>query len=338
MSFAILLNTFKGMATPADLDYLFGTMRSQLDGYTPTQQETHEFIGSLIQAIGNELIKDANKRQERVQALGNIRIYNNAPGDVKFKGINPHVFAFQLALRVREPSLIDQYAVGLCGANSVMIFFAKHDPKGFAKYAIDLMKDGKGSFNNMLVEPTWSVTGGDWNGKMSAADVVTMGSLGIYFIDKLLGEGAIPSTIVSWLKQAGFPNPEDKSFDFPFGWRADALEANLRAAAQDTQAGKLVIIATNGKIVNAMAQARNAVISTSGNPQDVRKAGDRNRFMPVGENDQWIRSTNHWTLVSKLDVDDKFVKVKLYSWKEVLSFSVAKDKFLSYYGGHVTSG
>ena len=336
MSFAILLNTFRGMATPADLDYLFGTMRSQLDSYTPTQQETHEFIGSFIQAIGNEMNKDANKRQERIQALGSIRVYNGAPGEVKFKGINPHVFAFQLALRVREPSLIDQDQVGLCGANSVLIFFAKHDPKGFAKYALDLMKSGKGSFKDLLVNPTWSVTGGNWNSKMAAADVVTMGSLGIYFIDKLLGEGAIPSTIVSWLTQAGFPKAADKSFDFPFGWRIEALEANLREAAQDAQAGKLVIIATNGKIVNAMAQTK-ALVST-GTPQDARKGGDYNRFMPISENDQWVRSTNHWTVVSKLEVEDKFVKVKLYSWKEVLSFSVAKDKFLSYYGGHVTSG
>jgi hypothetical protein len=50
------------------------------------------------------------------------------------------VFAFQLALCVREPSLLNQAKVGISGENSLMIFLAKKTPSQFAEHAIDLMR------------------------------------------------------------------------------------------------------------------------------------------------------------------------------------------------------
>jgi hypothetical protein len=61
---------------------------------------------TFMQAVAAEN-KNAAKKLERVNALQSID-YLGFQGHSRFDGVYPRCFAFQLALRVREPSLINQ--------------------------------------------------------------------------------------------------------------------------------------------------------------------------------------------------------------------------------------
>jgi hypothetical protein len=123
--------------------------------------------------------ENKNLSQDRNLALGKVFSYNEDPWTPKFSNIDPSVFAFQLALRIREPSLMNQKEVGVCGETSLMIFFAKNTPSAFADYAISLMRRGEGKFYGLTVTPHSSTLSGSHAGKMPEADIVTIGSLGL---------------------------------------------------------------------------------------------------------------------------------------------------------------
>ncbi len=115
------------------LDFVFGHDRSKLDSLRPNQKQTRDFVDEL-QAV---VFKEGKELSAvRGNALSKILVYNERPGQPCFAGIDPHVFAFQLALRVREPSLIDQKTLGVCGESALMVVFAKSSPSAFADYAL----------------------------------------------------------------------------------------------------------------------------------------------------------------------------------------------------------
>ncbi len=100
-------------ASKKALDYVFALKREELDKFRPTQKQTKDFVDELQSAI---LKEDKTLSPDRVQALRKVLVYNEAPGKSRFADIDPHVFAFQLALRIREPSLMDQKESGECAA------------------------------------------------------------------------------------------------------------------------------------------------------------------------------------------------------------------------------
>src|SRR5690606_28296681 len=157
-------------------DRLFGAWRNRLDGLQPTQQETEQFITLMMRAVQAEAKPRSNAR---LQALTKLRVFNATPGQIVFSEMDPHVVAFQLALRIREPALIDQSELGLCGGNSLMVHFARKSPEGYAEYAISLLKTGSGKFHSMDVAPSLATKWGWFTGKMAAADIVALGSLGL---------------------------------------------------------------------------------------------------------------------------------------------------------------
>lgn len=114
MSFETFLNQFKGKyQKPKDaFDYVFATERKNLDKYRPTLPEAMAFSDFLRAAI---LLEEKPRSTDRAAALDKIYAYNKDPGKPYFRGIDPHVFAFQLALRVRDASLLNQANVGICG-------------------------------------------------------------------------------------------------------------------------------------------------------------------------------------------------------------------------------
>jgi hypothetical protein len=380
MPFAEFLQSFKSMATPQDLNYLFGKWRDSLDKSdwgVPSQGEVVEFIGLLQQAIANEANKDAAKRQARVEALDKVRQYVQDPGTPKFQGIEPNRFAFQLALRVREPSLINQTDIGVCGVNSVVIYFAKTDPKGFVEYATQLMKEGRGRFRTLEVIPSGPVRNGELNGKWPAADVVTLGSLGLGFWPakfKIL-QGHTPGEVLGLLQSAGY-TAIDKTLTltrFTLSW--EALAENLRDAAMDVASGKMVILKSNSDLQNAMVATRKAndayvqnkykeqvrqnptkhllhlqeeVVSNSrkgqaGLPLQFNFASTNNNA-PGGITQEHFQAgsrTNHFTLISKLSVDGNLaqgkVRIKCYTWGNSYDNYVSLESFLPFYGGYIVA-
>jgi hypothetical protein len=56
-----------------------------------------------------------SRSPDRCLALSKVLSYNETPCKVCFSGVDPSVFAFQLALHIREPSLLNQKSLGVFG-------------------------------------------------------------------------------------------------------------------------------------------------------------------------------------------------------------------------------
>jgi hypothetical protein len=215
------------------LDYVFGWEKGNLDSYHPNQKQTRDFIDYLIFAVRSE---NKARSPERCLALSKVLSYNETLGKVCFSGVDPSVFAFQLALRIREPSLLNQKSLGVCGAASLMTSFAKHNPAAFADYAISLMRQGRASFHGMTITPGSQIIAGQYSEKMAEADLVTMGSLATGFLGSIK-EGKSAPGMCEWLRKAGYSNVNDKTF---FESSTTDPLANLRQAEAATASGKLV--------------------------------------------------------------------------------------------------
>jgi hypothetical protein len=316
----------------AALAYVFGSTRKQLDTFRPTQLEARDFIDYLLSAIN---LEEKALSPDRKAALTKVLAYNETPGKSCFSEIDPHVFAFQLALRIREPSLMNQQDAGVCGEASLMMFVAKDTPSVFADYAISLMRNGWGKLHNLTIEPSNHTVSG-WGPRrgMSEADVVTMGSLGLSLVG--FWEGRMSGTVCGWLRDAGFGNVVDNVKDFP--GNAD-LRDNLAEAEKAVTAKKLVIFAIQGDLVKKLQQGKAQLAQFSGQPH---KSGAGMASIGVGPKSLEprttpLRTTDHWVLVSSIEIKGKTVKVKLYSWKDSMTGTFDTNTFLSYYGGFIAA-
>jgi hypothetical protein len=316
----------------AALDYVFGTERGNLDSYRPSRSDTKGFIRVLKTAI---LAEAKELSVERAAALDEILGYNENPGVSKFEGIDPPLFAFQLSLRVREPSLLDQRYTGVCGASSLVTFFAKRMPAAFADYAISLMRSGEGKVYGRSVKATCWALWGTHSKKMAAADIVVLGTVGFDWLGTTF---AAADDICEWLTATGFRKVRNNT-----KLHADELQLspqkttqwfrqNLDEAALFSNT-KLVIIATDAELLKPLWQKKGEW--TAGDIL-ARKSGGYRVDSPLPKT-IWNRQINHWTLVSRLSIDGQIVRIKLYTWGNSLQGTFDLGPFLSYYGGHIVA-
>jgi hypothetical protein len=313
------------------LSYVFGRTRKQLDTFRPTRLETRDFIDYLLSAINQE---EKALSPDRKAALTKILAYNETPGKSCFAEIDPHVFAFQLALRIREPSLMNQQDAGVCGEASLMMFVAKDTPSVFADYAISLMRNGWGKLHNLTIEPSnYTVSGWGPRRGMSEVDVVTMGSLGLSLVG--FWEGRLAGTVCGWLRDAGFGNVIDKVIES----RNEAkLRDNLAEAEKAIAAKKLVIFAIHTDLVEKLQKTKALLAQGSQKPH---KSGAGMTSIVVTKSlepaPSRVRRTDHWVLVSSVQIKAKTVTVKLYSWKDSMTGTFDISTFLTYYDGFIVA-
>lgn len=338
MPFQVFLDEFKRrlhQSPTAGLDYVFGSERANLGSYVPTQAQTREFVQDLQLAIAKE---NKDLSQDRNIALGKVFSYNENPGTPKFSSIDPSVFAFQLALRIREPSLMNQKEVGVCGETSLMIFFAKNTPSAFADYAISLIRRGEGKFYGLTVTPHSSTLSGSHSGKMPEADIVIIGSLGLGRFAFTAGTSA--KDVCNLLTEAGFSSVTDKTYIVSGFRKDDDLKANLRDAevALSSSPSKLVIFAIHSDLVKDLLEGKRVFAGTG---SLVRKSAAGRPSIPVEAEKRVnpFRGTDHWVAVSRLHLDEQEneVTVKLYSWQHSALGEFPLDAFMTYYGGYIVA-
>jgi len=341
MAFADFLGDFadKMGGGPKDgLDYVFGVERARLDSYRPSQAETDKFITLLQTAILGE---NKDLSQDRAAALQKILDYNDNPGVAQLKKIDPHVFAFQLALRVREPSLLDQRYVGVCGASSLITFLAKKSPAAFVDYAISVMRTGQGKLYGSTVKATCWALWGSYSGKMADADIVVLGTVGFDWLEGVTFSEA--GEICDWLTAAGFRNVRNNTRIHAGALNLSQLKTiewfrqNLDDAARFSST-KLVIIATDADLLKPLWEKKREW--TTGDIM-ARKSGGYRCDAPLPKT-IWNRKINHWTLVNHLSIEgekeeEKLVRIKLYTWGNSLQGTYDLGPFLSYYGGHIVA-
>jgi hypothetical protein len=322
------------------IDIVFGRYRSGLNGFDPNQKDTFRFLWLLESAVEAEAKHEFMMMRRRI-ALASVVTYNAHPGTPQFTGVNPHQFAFQLALRIREPSLISQGNLGVCGANAAIIHFAKTDPQSYAKLGIDLMINGKGKFGQKQIEPDHTIKSRVKTLRLAAADYVVLASVRgsatflqniLYESKRGIKEGQSVESLCKALRDSGYTDVEQHA-DLSYSKR----EKSLEDAATAVKNGKLVIISINGEIVNVMRGDKRKEFSQAHMKKDdiaydqaIRKSGS-GRTTPEHKKE----TSNHWVLVSKLVLSPPDIDIKLYSWGESVRRTIPVDRFLDYYDGFI---
>jgi len=332
MDITTLLNTFKEKlgphpaSTSRATEALHFVFKDRAFLYTaqPSRNDTTAFITLLTLAVRGEQKANSDRRGD---ALDKILCYNGNPGNSAFIGIKPEVFAFQLACRVREPSLINQIDTGFCGVNAMMIAFAHDDPVGFVEYAISLMQNGRGMFRQLKVKADDSILKGHNSGTMVAADVVTLASLGFQFWQRVRSHtqgttGATPTELCHWLQTARL-NCADNTNGVE-KLKPDQRMKNLREAANSVIGDRTVILTINDDLIN------NFLL-----PKKKLQKGLVTTPPPRLQDNS--KHTNHWVLVKRLTINTTFVDIKFYSHGLTYIDQMPHDKFLSYYGGHISA-
>ena len=310
----------------AKLEYVFGTARENLDHFRPSRDQTAQFIDRLKIAVEEQDGKDSAKKRARIEALDLALTFNATAADTTslrwFDWVDPHVFAFQLALRVREPSLINQESTSLCGVVSVMGRYAKEQPREYARLAIDLLTDGAGDFWRLrLVLLREHAQAYSWDPSLPAVDLVTLGGFAIAAGGEVFRCGAWPPTVCAWLRGAGYTSVQDCCYLDPATAMQDR-RGNLINAQAAIRAGRLVIMLSS----TALAQVLAADFA-----EEALRASQE--FI---QPDAFLRKL-HWTAVSRLQLDDNIVSVKFHSWAQSVNRSLPEDLFLPNYGGHIAA-
>ena len=350
-SVADVLQDVNGIANPQKaLDQLWVSVKADQTRWikkdrkvTCTQHDVDAFLTWFIGVVAAQKLGD--RTNERVEGLRMIQAFNNNPTPRAFTAVDPHKFAFQLALRVREPRLINQGETNLCGPNSMLIQFDKRSPLAYTLLALDLYTKGKGYLDKLVIEPDLDIRAGVVD-DVPEADYVVLGSLrnsGAIFYDPGLVRGigllTKPGVLCKWLLEAGYTDVQDHTyFDLPFyaqpislmtsgslNGKRDASfregEANLRLAAQKIHGGNQVVM-------NAEAKLSEELIL---NNVTARQGGGRSNAMET-----------HWTWVDKLRLSPHgtnpgTIDIKFYTWGG--SFrrgNIDMDDFLTRYAGFVS--
>jgi len=287
---------------------------------------------------------------DRVAALTYIETHllaGLAPG--AFILVDPVKFAFQLALRVREPRLINQMNANLCGPNSILIDLARDQPVQYVKLAIDLFKTGTGKLGNMTVKPVEKLLNSYNAEALGECDYVVLGSLrdstALLWGDLVRNIGTLtkPGVLCAYLRDAGYNDVEDHTFfDVPFYVQPISLITSgsihaPRPTGFTEPKNPAQKIANLQQMASKIFGGHKAIMNAEGVGLDQAIALG-NTVTNSGLQGPSNAMATHWTLVTKLTLSSTHVtNIKLYTWGGSFSQqNIDIGAFVSRYAGFVS--
>lgn len=301
------------------LDLLFGKHRKELsdlrlgqarvfsgNGYPDA--DTGAFLDALQASTAGEQRAMAGSRST---ALGNVRACIGSLSR-KLHGFDLNEYLFQLAVRVREPGLIDQRSAGWCPMNAALIRFARTQPVQYVKFAIDLWKTKEETpFQGARVMHAPELSQSDCYGlQMECVDYLMMKSLMHTFFPQRK-EAATSKQLADALGHCGFATSvlvNDRWDKFP----------------------RLL-----GNVQNAINARPNIAITMTAAafPQGFHEGDSERRRIDKAAADpgRWARglgasNPRHFTLITKLEHDpqtERISKLKIYTWGRSYSLSMS---------------
>jgi hypothetical protein len=131
--------------TGNEIETIIGDARDAVD---PDANEVDDFLTLLVQVVTTEA---AHGHVARAVAIGAIQLWiGNNPANV-WVHINPHRFAFELAIRVAWPKTLDQGKTDYCGPTGILFLYAQTDPGGFALFGMSILQTGSGMLRQTRV-------------------------------------------------------------------------------------------------------------------------------------------------------------------------------------------
>ncbi|HVK13930.1 MAG TPA: hypothetical protein VM597_34630 [Gemmataceae bacterium] len=111
----------------------------------PTREEVADFLDFVAGYVRADRQKSA--------ALGLLRGLLADGGALAFPNLSRPVLAYHLALRVLDPTRVNQKRTGLCGPAALAVEVARTRPGEYAQFALDLALTGVGSIRGRRVQP-----------------------------------------------------------------------------------------------------------------------------------------------------------------------------------------
>ena len=227
----------------------------QKNEFTPTTVEAQEFLTVFTELVAQEAKgvygKEAGLREARLAALAATRDWLTAHHAACFVvACNPCRVAFQLALRIRRPRIINQGAAGFCGPQTILSSVAKRDPVKYARLVLDLAGAGQATWEGQQLQ----VLAGDggFTALVPDADFIPMlalrrraeliftgaasGGLDLDLAD-VPSHATTPSQLTEMLIRAGYHGVEDRTTNrtlFPVArtpFQRTLLDRHLRHCA-----------------------------------------------------------------------------------------------------------
>jgi hypothetical protein len=314
-----------------------------------TQTDLLRFLAKLDTGLHMETKKDGDAKdavevEKRSKAIHRIMefVSDERQQQGVFAGINKHKFAFQLALRVRSPRVINQDQTTLCGPVAVVYDVAKRDPERYVDFALSLYSRGFGQLGATQVVPSTTILGGYRVGLLPEADYVVLASVrdtdAIVISSNLLRDVLTltkPGALCEFLKRAGYRDVQDHTFlnlsvplrvlnaVTPFELNGpghnpfDRGEANLKSAAQEAYGGRFVVMNADVQVSQVLCDPRRPPLLA------------RTDLLPAGE--------THWTAIRQLSVIGNQVDIKIITWGGSYKRKLDKTALLSRYAGYVSA-
>jgi len=315
---------------------------------TPTRDQLLiEFLPKLMIAINLETgrtggAKDAGQASARGRAIAEIANFLETGGASVFSNIDKNAFAFQLALRVRSPRIINQGQTTLCGPVAMVYDIAKRDPERYVRFAIALLTTGTGQLGVAQITASTTIRNG-YQRFLPEADYVVLASIRdsdavILSLEPLRNVLTLtkPGALCEFMRQAGFTDVQDHSFlelSTPlrilnavtkFGLHGSGHNSfdqganNLQAAQTDLNVrGRFVVMNADAAVAGAFLNGWSDRLGVRPDP------------LPAAE--------THWTAVRKLRITGNTVRMKIVTWGGSYEGSIAKDALLSRYAGFISA-
>ena len=108
-------------------------------------------------AVGKTVVTttDVNVTSTRQQAKNYIETFTRLEPSSHWPNIKPALFLQNLKANIDQPiSIYPGKATNFCGYGALTYLFLQDDPLGYAKLLMELYRDGKASFANILFDPS----------------------------------------------------------------------------------------------------------------------------------------------------------------------------------------
>lgn len=308
----------------------------------------------LIRQLG-KIVRDEIKvvyldmpdlQAERSKALGLLYDWLRSKPVVFLQGIHPARFAFQLALRVRRPRIIDQGGCGLCGPASILVPLAKQKPCAYVQLALALATAGKGTLNGLDLElgPGESQ---DWEARRvpeadyilllalrKKAEILLAGSSsgGLDFdLDNQPTHATTPEQMVRLLTSAGYRNARSYTVS-QHTYSKHRSEMQIATLTQHLRNCGQKLTDKNRELILMLVHPDIAKKAKYGSSLEAIFSGK-----PAWGPDPTVPrlADLHWILVKRLKVSMLSVEIKISTWRWSKTVLLPFDEFIHRYYGYV---
>jgi hypothetical protein len=322
-------------------------VEAQDTSYTGDGPAVSGFVRWFRTVVQNQ--KAGPKTDDRGRAFDVLEqdiLGNQRPG--AFTKIDRFKFAFQLALRIREPKLIDQTNTNLCGPNALVIQMARDRPSQYATLAAQLFLNGRGFLDKLEIEPNILILHGVDEDALGECDYVVLGSIrnsaAILLGDNIvrtIGLLTKPGVLCDWLRRAGYKNVEDHTF-FDVPLYAQPI-AGLTSGETHGPRPTGFTVPSNRKekranlrlMATKLAMQHKVIMNAETALSDGLVKNTLTNSGLTGRSDAMV---THWTFVKTMILSNTHVsEIKLYTWGGSFKRqNIPIDDFVSRYAGFVS--